>query len=294
MTPPLAARPQQTIGSVVETQGVGVHGGRPVTLRLEPAPVDHGIRFVRADLPGAPEIAVTPEAVRRTGVQRMTVLESTLANGATVGMTEHLLAACMAAGLTNLRALLDAPECPILDGSSLEYWRLIETAGLVSQDAPARLYRLRRPVCFTAPDADIVALPADRMRLTFFAEFRSKGLPDEQVTFELGRDDFASGIAPARTFAFYDEIQPLLDANLIQGGSLDCAIVLRDGRPMNTAYRLQNELARHKLLDLLGDLGVLGAPVLASISARKTGHALHHDFIALLKKELIDGSSVRV
>jgi UDP-3-O-[3-hydroxymyristoyl] N-acetylglucosamine deacetylase len=221
----------------------------------------------------------------------MTVLESPGPEGAiaSVGMTEHLLATCSAAGLTNLDVRINAGECPILDGSALEYWRLIEKSGLREQEKPARILRLRKPVCLTTPHADIVALPADRMRLTFFGEFRDRGLADEQVTFEPDTDDFSTEIAPARTFAFYEEIESMLSDDLIQGGSLDCAIVIRDGRPMNTAYRLKNELARHKLLDLLGDLGVLGAPVLASISARKTGHALHHDFIELLKEELTDG-----
>jgi UDP-3-O-acyl-N-acetylglucosamine deacetylase len=184
---------------------------------------------------------------------------------------------------------LDAPECPILDGSALEYWRLLEQAGTVEQAAPARMLRLRRPVCLLRPDADIVALPADQMRLTFFGEFHQRGLPDETATFVLGRDDFEHEIAPARTFTFYEDIHPLLEANLIKGGSLDCAIVLKDGGPMNGGFRIENELARHKLLDLLGDLGVLGAPILASISARKTGHALHHAFIERLREELVDG-----
>lgn len=220
----------------------------------------------------------------------MTLLEGEgEAKRATVGMTEHLLAACMAAGVTNLKVCLDAPECPILDGSALEYWRLIQAAGIENQSAEARVLRLRRPVALTTPDADLVAIPADRMRLTFFAEFHERGMPDEQVTFDLDQDDFENEIAPARTFAFYEEIQPLLEANLIQGGSLDCAVVVRDGSPMNTTYRLKNELARHKLLDLLGDLAVLGAPVLASISARRTGHRYHHEFITLLKEELTDG-----
>lgn len=277
-----------TIAEAVEIEGVGVHGGRRVRLRLEPAPPNRGLRFIRTDLEGNPDISVSPERVRMAGVQRMTVLEASAGSSVTVGMTEHLLAACMARGLTNLDIRLDAPECPILDGSAQEYWRLLERGGTRLQDAPARVWRLRRPVCLVRPDADIVALPADRMRLTFFGEFHQRGIRDEQVTFELGRDDFATEIAPARTFTFYEDIQPLLEANLIQGGSLDCAIVLRDGGPSNGPYRLKNELARHKLLDLLGDLGVLGAPVQASISARKTGHALHHEFISLLKKELTD------
>lgn len=286
----LPFRPQKTLERPVEIEGVGVHGGRAVRLRLEPAAPDAGLRFIRTDLPGEPAIAVCPASVRRSGVQRMTLLESPAEDGgvATVGMTEHLLAACSAAGVTNLDIRLDAPECPILDGSALEYWRLLQEAGVTEQDRRARTLRLRRPVTLTTPDADIVALPADRMRLTYFAEFRSRGFPDEQVTFDVERDDFATEIAPARTFAFYEEIEALRNSDLIQGGSLDCAIVLRDGRPMNTAYRLQNELARHKLLDLLGDLGVLGAPVLAAISARKSGHALHHEFIDRMKEELTD------
>jgi UDP-3-O-[3-hydroxymyristoyl] N-acetylglucosamine deacetylase len=282
---------QQTISRPVEIEGVGVHGGRRTRLRLEPAPEHHGIVFVRDDLQDAPEIPVRPESVKTAGVQRMTVLHRPDLAGASpiVGMTEHLLAACMARGITNLRARLDAPECPILDGSALEYWRLLERAGTATQAAPARRLRLRRPVCLLRPDADIVALPADHMRLTFFGEFHQRGVPDERATFVLGRDDFEREIAPARTFTFYEDIRPLLEANLIQGGSLDCAIVLKDGGPMTGDYRLDNELARHKLLDLLGDLGVLGAPILASISARKTGHALHHAFIEKLREELLDG-----
>ncbi len=285
------SRAQKTITKSVEIEGVGVHGGRQVRLRLEPAEADSGIRFFRIDLPGTPVIPVSPASVKRSGVQRMTVLQAPGAEGsvATVGMTEHLLAACSAAGLTNLNVIINAAECPILDGSALEYWRLIETAGLLDQGKPARVLRLRKPVCLITPDADIIALPAGRMRLTFFGEFRNRGFADEQATFDLSHGDFSRDIAPARTFAFYEEIESMLNDDLIQGGSLDCAIVIRDGQPMNTAYRLKNELARHKLLDLMGDLGVLGAPVLASISARKSGHALHHDFIELLKEELTDG-----
>lgn len=288
--PPGAVRPQRTLARAAEIEGVGVHGGRKVHLRLEPAAAGSGIRFIRTDMNGAPPVAVSPDNVKKSGVQRMTVLQAPPGdrNSPAVGMTEHLLAACMARGLTNLIVKLDAPECPILDGSALPYWKLLEQAGLEDQDQRLRPYRLRRPVCLIRPDADIVALPADRMRLTFFGEFQQRGLPDEQVTFDLDQDDFGSEIAPARTFTFYEDIRPLLEANLIQGGSLDCAIVLRDGSPMTGSYRLKNELARHKLLDLLGDLGVLGRPVMASISARKTGHAVHHEFIDLLKKELTD------
>ena len=258
------------------------------TLRLEPASAGEGIVFVRADLPGHPAIAVAPENVKFDQLQRMTVLEAPRqgAEPIKVAMVEHLLAACAGLGVTDLRVILHGWECPIFDGSALPYIELIEKGGMKTLDRPIAPWRLRRPVILHADRADLVALPAERMRLTFFAEFSQWGMDDEQVTFEPGRDDFSREIAPARTFCFWEDIEQLVEQGLIKGGSLENAIVLRDGKPMNGKYRLQSELARHKLLDLLGDLAVLGRPVAALISARATGHALHHQFIRLLLKEL--------
>lgn len=281
---------QRTIQKSVEAEGVGVHSGKNVHLRLEPAPENSGIVFVRGDLADAPEIPVGPDSVDLSGVQRMTLLRppGDRKSNVAVGMTEHLLAACTATGVTNLRVTVDAPECPIFDGSGLEYLRLIERAGIESQSAVARTFGLKRPVVMIKENAEMVALPAQQMRLTYFGEFAHAGLPDEQVTFEVGNDDFTTRLAPARTFCFYEDIQPLLEANLIQGGSLDSAIVLRDGKVMNGEFRMENELASHKLLDLLGDLTLLGGRINASISARRTGHALHHEFLQILREEITD------
>lgn len=277
---------QHTLRKAAEVRGVGVHTGAQVTLRLEPAPEGAGVVFVRTDLPGRPEIAVRPEAARIEDSRRMTVLES--ADGAArVGMIEHLLAACAGLGVHNLRVELDHFECPIFDGSARPYVEMMLGAGLERQTAPAPSLRLRRPVILRRGGAQIVALPAQRARFTFFAEFRDHGLPDEQVTFEPASGDFAAEIAPARTFCFWEEIEALREAGLIQGGSLDCAIVLRDGQPWRSTFRLKNELAKHKLLDLMGDLAVLGAPVLALISARASGHALHQEFAGLLAEEVL-------
>lgn len=251
---------------------------------------------MRSDLPGAPEITVSPDRVKAEMLTRMTVLAAP-EGPAMVCMTEHLLACCAGLGITNLRAILDGPECPIFDGSGEHYARMISEAGIVEQSAPVRPLRLRKPVALLKDKAEVVAIPAERTRYTFFAEFRHAGMPDEQVTFEPGRDDFASEIAPARTFCFWKDVEMLRASGLIKGGSLDNAIVIKDGRPIQMrgeeivegTYRLQNELARHKLLDLMGDLAVLGAPVLALISARASGHAIHHEFVQLLRKELVDG-----
>ncbi|MCH8333041.1 UDP-3-O-[3-hydroxymyristoyl] N-acetylglucosamine deacetylase [Candidatus Sumerlaeota bacterium] len=281
---------QQTVERPAEAEGVGVHTGRRSTLRIEPAGPDAGIVFVRSDLSGEPTIAVHPRSVNRAALQRMTVLQSPSGSEgeATVAMPEHLLATCSGLRISNLRVVLNGPECPIFDGSAEPYVRLIHEAGIRPQAPPARAWRLKRTVALLRDGAELIAVPADRMRLTFFAEFRHAGLPDQQVTFEPGRDDFASQIAPARTFCFWEEIEALRKDNLIQGGSLDCAIVLRDGKPVQGDFRFDNELARHKLLDLMGDLAVLGGPVLALISARSSGHALHHEFIGMLEKELTD------
>lgn len=280
--------PQRTLASAIEAKGVGVHTGATLTMRLEPAPVDSGIVFVRTDLDDQPAIPALLKNVDFDSLRRMTVISIKSDSGepAQIGMVEHLLAACFGVGLTNLRVLIDGPECPIFDGSAQPYLGLMTRGGIEDQQKPAGVWRLDKPVTLTAQGSEIVALPAERTRLTFFAGFTARGFEDQQVTFEPGIDNFATDIAPARTFCFFEDIEKLRSANLIKGGSLDNAIVLKNGKPINTEYRMKNELARHKLLDLMGDLALLGAPVMAMISARSSGHAMHQEFNRSLVKEL--------
>ena len=301
----ISSPPQRTLARAAEAQGVGVHSGNPALLRLLPAPENHGLIFVRADLDGAPEIAAHPSNIKTESLVRMTVLENktwkgadTKRFGASVGMIEHLLSACAGLGLTNLRAELDGPECPIFDGSAECYVRMMNEAGIASQSRPMKRWRLRRPVTLLRENAELIALPAQSTRYSFFAEFRHAGLRDEQATFEMFADDYAGEIAPARTFCFWKDIEMLLKAGLIKGGTTDNAIVIKDGKPVRVGndkipvvdesfqFRLPNELARHKLLDLIGDLAVLGGPVLALISARASGHALHQEFAQMLSDEI--------
>ncbi len=235
---------------------------------------------------------------------RMTVLENAerkrshpQEQPATVGMIEHLLSTCAGLGVSNLRVELNGLECPIFDGSARRYVELIQEAGIASQDAPFRCRRLKKPVGLIRDKAELIALPAERTRYTFFAEFRHAGFPDEAATFELFAEDYSAQIAPARTFCFWQDIEMLLKAGLIKGGSTDNAIVLKDGKPVKVGadnapvvdekfqYHLPSELARHKLLDLIGDLAVLGGPVLALISVRASGHALNQEFARMLVKE---------
>ncbi|MCE5231403.1 UDP-3-O-acyl-N-acetylglucosamine deacetylase [bacterium] len=275
---------QSTIERTVTTEGIGLHSGRVTRVELVPAETNEGIVFIRTDLPGNPRVLARPESVNAEMLARATELCGP--DGATAGTVEHLLASCLAMGIDNLLVKMDGPELPIHDGSALPYAKLLEKAGRKKLDAARRPWRLNRTVTFVTDHAEVVAIPAESMTIAFFAELAHHGIPDQSAEFQVGPGDFVADLAPARTWVFYDDVAGLLDAGKIKGGSLDCAIVIRDGQPMNTHYRLDQELARHKLLDFLGDLAILGRPVNALLTARGSGHRVHHQFIETLRKEL--------
>lgn len=277
---------QTTVAGVAGGEGVGLHTGRVVRFELKPALADEGVIFVRTDLSGAPRVSVAPERVNREALARRTELIG--ADGTVVAMTEHLLAACLGLGLDNVTVEMNGPELPIFDGSAQPYVDAIQKAGLAELDAPRRYFRLARPVTLVKGACEIVALPAERMELAFFAELRHAGLENQACSLQVGDKAFAKTISPSRTFCFYEDVEKLRAAGLIRGGSLECAIVIKDGEPYETQYRMANELACHKLVDLMGDLAVLGRRVRALITARATGHAVHHEFIEMLRKELTE------
>lgn len=281
------APPRRTVADGAEASGVGVHGGRPVTIRLAPAECGDGVVFIRTDLPGAPRVRVRPESVNIASLRRMTGLAE---KGAEVGMTEHLLSACAGLGVTDLMVELNAPELPIFDGSALPYAELLRGAGIRDLAGRAEFIRIDEPIVVSDGNAEIVAVPADSPRFTYFLELREHGMPDQQATFHPATGDYLREIAPARTFCFWDDIEKLRAAGLIKGGSLDCAVVVRDGGPHESQWRLEAELARHKLLDLMGDLAVLGAPMAAMISARRSGHALNQAFAAEVWRRQLQAS----
>lgn len=277
---------QTTLARAIEGEGVALHTGRLVTLRLTPAEPDSGVYFVRTDLPGAPRVQVRPESVNHEALQRRTELISP--EGVIIATPEHLLAAALGLGVDNLCVELSGPEIPIFDGSALPFVQLILKAGRAAQDAPRRRWRLRRPVTLVRDHISIIAHPAERMELAFFAELRHAGLENQSVHITLGAEEFQHRLAPSRTFCFFEDIEKLQSAGLIRGGSLDCALVIKAGKPWQSDYRLPNELACHKLVDLIGDLAVLGRPIDAFISAHGAGHAINHAFIEQLRKELTD------
>jgi len=263
-------RPQKTIQKPVERTGVGLNLGLEVTLRLRPAPPDAGVTFVRTDLPGAPAIPASPEfavpKARRTGLRR---------GDAEVQMTEHLLAAVAGFEIDNLLVEIDGPELPAGDGSALLFAEMLQEAGLASQDAPSRILTLRKPITIAEGTGTIVALPAPNgLSLSYTLDFEDSGIGPQHFETNLSPERFLAELAPARTFVFESEAEQLLQSGFGRGASYANTLVVRpDGSVIENRLRFPDEFARHKALDLLGDLRLAGPGLLARILAVKSGHA---------------------
>ncbi len=261
---------QHTLRQSCRFSGTGLHTGCEVTMHLLPAPAGTGIVFERTDLGGA-EIPALAANVGST--QRSTCLAC---NGAGVHTVEHLLSACAGLGIDNLRVQLDGPEVPILDGSAARYAAAFREVGLEEQNAPRREIILREPFEFTAGESLIRFEPAEDYSLEVEIDFHSQVIGVQKATFTEG-DDYAAQVAPCRTFCFLQEVEFLRKNNLIKGGSLDNALVIDEPRGYvnDTPLHFPNECARHKLLDLLGDLQLAGARLRAHVTAVKPGHSVN-------------------
>jgi len=261
---------QRTIASEVAVSGIGVNTGRKVNLRLRPAPAGSGVAFVRADLEGKPVITARPENIarlpRRSGLK---------AGDATVQMTEHLLSACAGLGIDNLVAELDSEELPALDGSPLAFAQLIQGAGILEQDAPRPLHTVREPLTVADGPASISVSPAtDALTVSYELEFDKAGFSPQRFSFRLDEAAFMAEVAPARTFVFQSDAAKLLAQGFGRGADPENTLLLRDdGSLVYGEFRFPDELARHKVADLLGDLSLLGRGFRAQVVARRTGHA---------------------
>lgn len=278
---------QLTIARPVTYSGVGLHSGNQCHMTFLPAAANTGIRFVRTDLEGQPEIAVDPDHV--VGVERGTTIG---VNGTEVQTIEHVLAAIAARGIDNLVIELDAGEPPVADGSSLPFWKALEDAGITELDAPRRTYRVEEPIFFEEGDVAITLLPSDRLQVSFSIDFDHPLVRHQFESFEITPETFAREIAPARTFGFLHEIEQLKAAGLIRGGNLRNAIVIGDDKILNEDHlRFPTELVRHKILDLLGDLKVLNVDLKAHIIAHRSGHRTHLQLVRILKRRIegLDG-----
>jgi UDP-3-O-[3-hydroxymyristoyl] N-acetylglucosamine deacetylase len=275
---------QCTLQKAVSRSGVGLHTGLPINLTILPAPVNSGRVFVRVDLPDAPEIPAVVEAVCQT------TLSTELATGtAQVRTVEHLLAALAGMGVDNARIELDGAEVPLLDGSAAEWVAAIAQVGTVSQSTPRRLTTISEPLWIRAGDAFVAALPADHLRFTYGIDFDLVAIGNQWHSWspreEPGTPDstFAKAIAPARTFGLLHQINALREKGLIKGGSLENALVCSSEGWVNPPLRFANEPARHKLLDLIGDLSLLGTVPVAHFLAYKASHHLHVQLARSLK-----------
>ncbi|MGF1478991.1 MAG: UDP-3-O-acyl-N-acetylglucosamine deacetylase [Cyanophyceae cyanobacterium] len=272
---------QQTLQSSFTLSGVGLHGGLKTKVRVVPASVDEGRYFVRVDLPGTPAIPARPQAVCQT------TLSTELAQGnAKVRTVEHLLAALGAMGIDNARIEIDGPEVPLLDGSAREWVAAIAAAGIALQNQAIRRLRLTTPLWICQEEAFVAALPAPETRFTYGIDFPYAAIGNQWHSWSPSSGDFATEIAPARTFGFAEQIEALRARGLIKGGSLENALVCDRTGWLNPPLRFVNEPVRHKLLDLMGDLSLLGRFPQAHFLGYRASHQLHVQLDQLMQAQL--------
>lgn len=276
---------QQTLKSVIGCVGVGVHSGRRVALTLRPAPAGHGIAFRRTDL--SRTIQARFDMVVDTRLS--TVIADPAWASARVGMIEHLMAAFTAKGIDNALVEVDGPELPILDGSAAPYLFLLDCAGVAEQDAARPIMEVTRPIRVAdgASFAELLPLRGHAARPTLELEvsidFAAPAIGRQSHALRLTADSFRAEVASARTFALAEEIEQLRAAGFARGGSLDNAIVVDGASVLNPdGLRMENEFARHKLLDAVGDLALAGAALHGRFVANRTGHGLNNRLLRAL------------
>ena len=270
---------QQTVRRSVSCTGIGLHSGRKVTMSLRPATAGSGIRFRRADLDGV-EIPATVDNVDRlhyaTGLSR---------NAETVRTVEHLLAALVGLGVDNVVVELNQSEVPIMDGSAASFVYLLHEAGLRRLAAPRRYLKVFRPLSLSRGDKRIALYPSDHFKVTYSISFDHPLLRHMSRTLTVTETSFVDEIAPARTFGFLKEVEMLRRKGLALGGSLDNAVVLGDTGVLNNRLRFEDEFVRHKILDAIGDLALVGYPLIGHLVAHRGGHGLHTAFAEKILEE---------
>lgn len=272
---------QRTLRAPIGCTGVGIHTGRKVNMMLRPAAADTGIRFRRTDL----SAEVRARFDRVVDTRLCTVLAPEGRPEARIGTVEHVMAALSAAGIDNAVVELDGPEMPILDGSAAPFLFLIGCAGSVAQDAPRRGIRVLRRIRVVDGDASVELLPADvsALEAEMTISFAAPAIGTQRATVGLATDAFRRRVAQARTFAMAAEIAQLRAAGLARGGSLANAVVVDGDKILNPGgLRLKDEFAAHKLLDVVGDLALAGAPILGRFVGRCSGHALNNRLLRAL------------
>ncbi len=279
---------QTTLGRSFTVSGIGVHTGVSCTLTAQPAPAGTGLRFQRSDLPGQPIIAAAAASVDGSG--RCTRICDGRASVSTI---EHLLAALRGMEIDNCLMMVDGPETPILDGSAACFVREIQAAGVVGLDEPRQEIRLTRPVWVSSAGRHMVALPCPEFRIsfTFTNDKGHVALTDQYAEFAITPEIFAAEIAPARTMGWLAEIETLRRQGLIKGGSAEVAVVVGE-KEIITPLRYADELVRHKILDVVGDMAMLGH-LQAHIIAIRSGHQLNAQLAAGIRAAVAENQPDR-
>ena len=274
---------QRTILREASIKGKSLHTGEEVHLTLKPAPENHGIVFRRIDLYGKPELKPLVDSVEDL------VRSTTIADGHTkVHTVEHVLSALNGCGVDNVLIEMDASEPPILDGSAKHFVNLIQEAEPVEQEAEREYYVLDEPISVTRGSSSIIALPYDGFRITCTSA-DDRGIHTQHLMLDIDPETYVAQIAPARTFTIYEDIEELLKLGKIKGGSLDSAIVIKGDKIVSKEpLRFKDEFVRHKMLDIVGDIVLVGMPIKAHIVGVRPGHALNAELSRALRKKILE------
>lgn len=279
----MSAALQHTLAGPATLEGTSLHTGEKVTLTIKPAPEGHGFRFRRIDLPDQPFINADVDKVQT--VERAT----TLAEGSVkVHTVEHVISALTGMGVDNALIEMDANEPPIGDGSSRPFVEMIKTAGIIAQNAPRRVWEIREPIHQETADGTIITIVPARSFKVSVTNVGPDGRFTQYFSCEVTPKSYEAEIAPARTFVYYEDVKPLLEKGLIKGGSLESAVVIRGNEVMSKEpMRFSNEFARHKALDIIGDLMLSGVRILGHVIAVRPGHGPNTKMAATLKAEYL-------
>lgn len=272
---------QRTLAREVSIKGSALHTGETVTLTIKPAPAGHGIVFKRVDLNGAPELR--PRVDQVTDLVRATTIQD---GHAKIHTVEHVLSALHGCGVDNVVIEMDASEPPILDGSARPFVNLILQGEPVEQEAEREYFELDAPVSVTRGNSSIIALPSNELKISCTSA-DDRGIHTQHLSLTIDPESYMTQIAAARTFTIYEDIEELLKLGKIKGGSLDCAVVIRGDKIISKEpLRFKDEFVRHKILDIIGDVLLLGLPLKAHIVATRPGHAINADLTKALFEKL--------
>ncbi len=302
---------QRTIEKPSFCTGVGLHTGVESTITFKPAPENYGIRFKRTDIKGSPVIKADIDHV--VDISRGTTIEQ---KGVRIHTVEHTLAAVSGLRIDNILIELTSKETPVMDGSAKDFVEALQSSGQITQDAERKVLTIGKAVTYSDPvkEIDIHVIPANRFRVTFMVEYPLPQLGTQYEAIYNMKEDFAKEVAPARTFCFMSEVEMLKEQGLIKGGSLENAVVIIDkeidtkdinhlrklfgieetiisganGILNGKALRYRNEPVRHKTLDLIGDLALLGVPIKGHVTAARSGHASNVEFVKMIRQEYAD------